>query len=276
MEQGPAGAQHVASIDPAEVAFYNQLADTWWDKAGPFWPLHRLNGLRTKWLLDRLCKHFGLDAEAPRPLTGLSVLDIGCGGGILSVALASLGARVHGIDVTERNIFTANHHVSTSAELQDLDIRFDATSAEELARRGARYDAVLSMEVVEHVADLQGFISANCALTRPGGVLALSTINRTLRSWLFAIIGAEYILRWLPQGTHQWSRFPRPGELADLLKSNGLAIDRYTGVAVSPLSRRFSLTSNLAVNYMLTAKSNPQLRGSESGPVNNTTRGNDK
>ena len=242
-----------ASVDPAEVAFYERLADTWWDESGPFWPLHRLNQLRTHWLRDRICAHFGLDASAPRPLAGLDVLDIGCGGGILSVAIASCGARVHGIDVTERNIEIARRHLATTPALNDLDLRFDATSAESLSADGARYDAVLSMEVVEHVADLPGFVAANCRLVKPGGVLALSTINRTVRSFVFAIVGAEYILRWLPRGTHQWSRFPRPDELAGLLERDGFSIDARTGVAINPFTRRFRLISNLDVNYMMMA-----------------------
>ena len=258
--------EHSKSIDPAEVAFYDRLADTWWDQSGPFWPLHRLNGLRTRWLRERLCAHFGRDADTPRPLAGLDVLDIGCGGGILSVAIADCGARVHGIDVTERNIVTAQRHVSRDSSLRNLDLRFDATSAEALAASGACYDAVLSMEVVEHVADLPGFLTANCMLVRPGGTLALSTINRTLRSYLFAIIGAEYVLRWLPRGTHQWSRFPRPNELAGLLERAGFRMGDHAGVAVNPFTRRFRLTPNLNVNYMLMAMSGPANGNTGRGP----------
>ena len=246
------------SVDPAEVAFYDRLADTWWDATGPFWPLHRLNGLRSRWLRERLCAHFDRDADVPRPLAGLDVLDIGCGGGILSVAVAAYGACVHGIDVTDRNIVTAQRHVARAPTTKGLDLRFEYTSAEALAASGARYDAVLSMEVVEHVADLSGFVAANCELVKPGGALALSTINRTLRSYLFAIIGAEYVLRWLPRGTHQWSRFPRPDELAGLLEQSGFRVGDHAGVAVNPFTRRFRLTPNLDVNYMLMAMSGPQ------------------
>lgn len=263
-------APQPASVDPAEVEFYERLADTWWNDAGPFWPLHRLNRLRTGWLRDRLCSHFGLDASAPRPLAGLDVLDIGCGGGILSVAMAACGARVHGIDVTARNIATARQHVASTPALEGLDLRFDATSAEALASNGARYDAVLSMEVVEHVADLPGFVAANCRLVKSGGALAMSTINRTLRSFVFAIVGAEYVLRWLPRGTHQWSRFPRPEELADLLERDGFEVDRYTGVGVNPFTRRFRLISNLDVNYMLLATSGPQTNTPDAVPAGNT------
>ena len=241
----------VTSIDPNEVEYYDRLADTWWDESGPFWPLHRLNKLRTRWITERLCERFDRDATANQPLRGLRVLDIGCGGGILSFAIAEAGASVHGVDVTERNIEVAQRHLEQSGS---LDLRFDAVSAEELAASGARYDAVLSMEVVEHVADLPAFMDANCTLVRPGGQLYLSTINRTLRSFLFAIIGAEYVLGWLPRGTHQWRRFPKPAELADLLNNNGLVVADETGVGVNPLTRRFKLISSLSVNYMLLAQ----------------------
>ncbi len=249
-------ARTAASVDPAEQAFYRQLADTWWDRRGPFWPLHRLNTLRVRAITDSLCQRYGLDAAAPRPLASLRVLDIGCGGGILSAAMARLGADVHGIDVVERNIAVARHH----ALANDLDIRYEAVTAEALAEQDTRYDVVLCMEVVEHVADLPGFLAANCALLEDEGTLFVATINRTLRSWLFAIIGAEYVLGWLPRGTHQWRRFPTPAEIEALLERDGVRVsDRY-GVAVNPFTRKFRLTGDLSVNYMLTA-SRPPVSG---------------
>ncbi len=235
-----------SSIDPKEVAFYTRLADTWWDDTGPMWPLHRLNRLRTRYIADAVCQHFDRDRGARRPLDGLSMLDVGCGGGLLSESMAALGARVHGIDVTERNIGIARNHAPA-----DLDVRYDAVTAEALAGDDHRYDVVLNMEVVEHVADLPGFLRATSHLTAPGGLQFVSTINRTAKAWLFAIVGAEYVMRWLPRGTHQWRRFVTPDELRRELRGHGLGLLARTGVAVSPLTRRFRLTPSMAVNYML-------------------------
>ncbi|MFP4682911.1 MAG: bifunctional 2-polyprenyl-6-hydroxyphenol methylase/3-demethylubiquinol 3-O-methyltransferase UbiG [Ectothiorhodospira sp.] len=235
------------SVDPAEVARYSALADRWWDPKGPFWPLHTLNRLRTAWIRDRLCHHLGRDAGAARPLEGLSVVDIGCGGGLLSEPLAHLGARVHGVDVTERNIAVARLHAADSG----LEITYEVVSAEALAARGAVYDVVLNMEVVEHVADLPGFMAACNRLLRPGGHGFIATLNRTPASFIAGIIGAEYLLRWLPRGTHQWRRFRRPGELETLLDRDGIRVIGRTGVRVNPLNRRMTLTRSMAVNYML-------------------------
>lgn len=242
-----------STINPDSDAFFEGLAHTWWDRTGPFWPLHRLNNLRAGWLRDQICAHYGIDGSACRPLAGLRVLDIGCGGGILSVAMAGMGARVHGIDVVERNIRTANQFLSGMPSESPANIRFETTSAETLVAARSRYDIVMSMEVVEHVNDLPSFIASNCALVADGGALFVSTINRTLCAWLFAIVGAEYVLRWLPRGTHQWSRFVKPSELRSLLTQQEFSIRSQAGVAVNPLTRSFRLTSNPAVNYMAMA-----------------------
>ena len=240
---------HDTTVDPREVAFYESLAAFWWDTSGPFWPLHRLNALRVAWIRDGLCRHFGLDSERPRPLSGLRVLDIGCGGGILSESMARLGATVTGIDVVEKNIGTATVH----ARQQGLSIDYQARTAESLAAAGAYYDVVLNMEVVEHVADLPAFMQACTALTGENGVMFVATINRTPLAWLFAIIGAEYVLRWLPKGTHRWSEFRKPEELDALLEAGGLRVQQRSGVTVNPLTRKFQLTRRLNVNYMLMA-----------------------
>jgi len=242
--------QDQTSIDPAEVAHYTALAGTWWDKKGPFWPLHRLNELRIVYIRDMLCRHLHRDASVPSPLAGIRALDIGCGGGILSESMAALGATVHGIDVVERNIGIARTHARQS----NLDVHYQAISAETLAQQGARYDVVLNMEVVEHVADLPGFLRACSALVKADGLMFVATINRTPLSWLTAIIGAEYILRWLPRGTHRWQRFPKPEELEQLLSNNGLRLIARTGVRVNPFTRHMSLTSFMGVNYMLLAE----------------------
>jgi len=239
-----------ASVDPREVRYYTELAETWWDSSGPFWPLHTLNHLRSDWIRDRLCRHFpDRDAAGPRPLQGLSVLDVGCGGGILSESMARLGASVHGIDVVEKNVGIARAH----AQETGVAVRYERSSAEALAGTGARYDVVLNMEVVEHVADLEGFMAACTRLVADEGVMFVSTINRTPLSWLFAIVGAEYILGWLPKGTHRWGLFRKPGEISALLRRGGLETGAMTGVRVNPFTRRMSLQHNTAVNYMLDA-----------------------
>lgn len=237
------------SVDSEEVARYTALADMWWDKKGPFWPLHRLNELRVQYIRDEVCRYFQRDPTSARPFQGLKMLDIGCGGGILSEAVTRLGAQVHGSDVVDRNIAVAQHH----AKQTGLAIRYETVTAEALASQRNEYDVVLNMEVVEHVADLRGFVNACAQLVRPGGVLIIATINRTWLSWLTAIIGAEYILRWLPKGTHQWRRFPKPAELKELLEKNKLRVFATTGVRVNPVTRRMSLTSFMGVNYMLIA-----------------------
>ncbi|MGR9091000.1 MAG: bifunctional 2-polyprenyl-6-hydroxyphenol methylase/3-demethylubiquinol 3-O-methyltransferase UbiG [Gammaproteobacteria bacterium] len=238
-----------ASVDMAEVEHYASLAHTWWDERGPFWPLHRLNALRVGYLKRELAHAFRRNPDAPQPLADIDLLDVGCGGGLLAEAMAALGARVHGIDVVEGNIRTARHH----ARSQPYRIDYDVTTIEELARSNRRYDVVLTMEVVEHVAELTSFMAACTSVVKPGGILAVATINRTWRSWLFAILGAEYVLRWLPRGTHQWRKFVRPQFLRQLLETQGFDMLAERGVRVNPLTRRFSTTSDLSVNYTLLA-----------------------
>ncbi len=246
------------SIDVNEVAFYERLSELWWDEEGPFWPLHRMNALRVGYIRDILAREFGLDASASAPLEGLRILDIGCGGGILSEEVARMGAAVHGVDVTSNNIRIARLH----AVQKGLSINYEIASAEILAGRGELYDAVLNMEVVEHVAELDLFLSACTKLVRPGGVMMIATINRTLASWLGAIVMAEHVLRWLPRGTHRWSRFPTPVEVENLLASGGLQVFSRTGVRISPFSLRFVLTPYMGINYILAARKN--MAGSSS------------
>ena len=238
-----------ATIDQDEVAYYSQLADQWWDKEGKFWPLHLLNQLRSAYLRKSICRHFGRPYEVTRPLRGLNILDIGCGGGILAESMAQLGASVHGIDVVERNISIARQHALQS----DLPIEYEYLDAEAAVRRARRYDVVLNMEVVEHVADLSVFMAQCNQLVADGGVMYIATINRNLLSWLFAIVGAEYVLRWLPKGTHSWIKFVKPRELEALLARDNMTVNATTGVRVNPFTRQFSLTPRLSVNYMLSA-----------------------
>ena len=237
------------SVDEREVSFYDSLAATWWDTSGPFWPLHRLNGLRAGWITARITEHFGLDAGSDAPLAGLRVLDVGCGGGILSESIARRGASVVGIDVVKKNIAIAR----AQARKGPCDVEYRCTTAEDLAATGESFDVVLNMEVVEHVADLEGFLGACATLVSDGGAMFVATLNRTPKSWLFGIVGAEYILRWLPRGTHRWDWFRKPGEIEELLARDNLTVEGATGVHVNPLTRRFSLKKSLGVNYMLWA-----------------------
>lgn len=238
------------SIDPDEMAFFQSLSALWWQEHGPFWPLHRMNQLRLDYIREALVGEFGLDPQAVNPLQGLRILDIGCGGGILSEAVARLGASVHGVDVVAKNIHAANQH----AEEGGLVIEYENASAEILAGRGELYDVVLNMEVVEHVAELDLFLNACMRLVRPGGVMIVATLNRTIASWLGAIIMAEYVLGWLPRGTHRWARFPTPVEIENVLAGEGMRVFSNTGVTVNPFTRRFRLTTYMGINYILTAR----------------------
>ena len=254
-------APQAPSVDPREVAHYRQFAETWWDPAGPFWPLHRLNGLRVPWIRERVCRHYALDEALERPLAGLSVLDIGCGGGILSESMARLGASVHGIDVVDRNISIAADH----AAQEGLHIDYELITAEALAERGTRYDVVLNMEVVEHVADLPGFMQAACDLLRARGLMFVATINRNPLAWFLAIFGAEYVLRWLPKGTHRYGLLRKPVEVETLLARDELQVLDRTGVKVNPLRKELSLSNSLRVNYMLSAARPSHVAGSVTG-----------
>ena len=238
------------SVDAREVAYYTAMAENWWDREGPFWPLHVLNDLRVEYIRNAVCDQFNLDNDAAQPLASLTILDIGCGGGILSESMARLGAQVHGIDVVERNIAIAHHH----ARQDGLDIDYQMITAECLSTRGIQYDVVLNMEVVEHVADVLGFLRAAANLVRPGGSMFVATINRNYLSWLVAIVGAEYVFRVLPKGTHQWRRFRKPSEIEACLSQECMQVTASTGVRVNPFTRHMVLTDSLAVNYMLAAR----------------------
>jgi 2-polyprenyl-6-hydroxyphenyl methylase/3-demethylubiquinone-9 3-methyltransferase len=235
-----------ASIDPAEIARFSAMAEEWWDPVGKFRPLHALSPPRLQFLRDRLAGHFGRDPLAPATLSGLRVLDIGCGGGLISEPMARLGATVVGLDASERNIAVASLHAGQSG----LDIDYRCSAAEDLAAAGESFDAVLALEVIEHVADVASFVAACAKLVRPGGAAAFSTLNRTPQSYLLGIIGAEYVLRWLPPGTHQWNRFVRPSELAAALRPHGLTITAMEGLGFQPIQQRWRLTRDLSVNYL--------------------------
>jgi len=237
------------TLDRDEVARFAQLADEWWDAKGPFAPLHKINPTRLTYIRDRLCTHFGRDPKAPPSLTGLSVLDIGCGGGLVAEPLARLGAKVTGIDPGVETIAAAKTH----AQGAGLDIAYWAATAEEVAVSGDMFDAVLLLEVVEHVPDVPAFLKRIAPLVKPGGIMVLSTLNRTLKAYALAIVGAEFILRWVPMGTHQWERFVRPGELKTALRSAGLTLADTTGMVYHPLADEWRLSGDTDVNYFATA-----------------------
>ena len=237
-----------ASVDPAEIAKFTAMAEAWWDPQGKFRPLHRLNPVRLTYIRDSCAARFKREGKGARPLAGLSLVDIGCGGGLLCEPLTRLGARVTGIDAGARNIAIARSHAAET----ELAIDYRQATAESLAAAGERFDVVLSMEVVEHVADPAGFLASCAELVAPGGLLVVATLNRTAKSFAFAIVGAEYLLRWLPRGTHDWRRFLRPSEIAGMVRSQGLALGEAMGVVYSPLGDNWRLSAgDLDVNYML-------------------------
>jgi len=254
------GTSHPTSVDQAELDKFTAMAAEWWDPAGKFKPLHKFNPVRLRYIREKTCTHFGLDAELRRPLEGLSLVDIGCGGGLLCEPMARLGASVTGIDPGQENISVAKNH----ANPQGLDIDYQAISAEELLETGKTYDIVLNMEVVEHVADMALFMGSCAGLVNPGGLLFSATLNRTLKSFAFAIIGAEYVLRWLPRGTHQWEKFVTPAELGKAITGAGLELSHTQGVIFNPLSDKWQVSPDTDVNYMMLAQ-NPHVRHSRAG-----------
>ncbi len=242
-----------ASVDAEEVAKLSASAEEWWDPAGRFGSLHRLNPVRLAFIRNRVATHAGRAPLAERPLQGLRLLDVGCGGGLLAEPLARLGAEVVGIDASPENVEVAALHAAASGLAIDYRPTSAEALAEDLAAPGAGFDAVVNMEVVEHVADAAAFLHASAALVRPGGAMVLATLNRTPKAFALAIVGAEYVLGWLPRGTHDWRRFLRPSEVAALLRDGGLEIAELTGVAYNPLTATWRLARDLDVNYMVFA-----------------------
>lgn len=242
-----AAADHAPSVDAREIAHFAALAEEWWDPAGGLAPLHGLNPTRLEFIRDHLAGHLGRDPLAERPLHGVRLLDVGCGGGLLCEPLARLGATVVGVDAAGENIAVAARHAAQSG----LDIDYRHATAEALAANRESFDAVITMEVIEHVADVDGFMAACCGLARPGGLVMAATLNRTPQSFALAIVGAEYLLRWLAPGTHDWRKFVRPAELARHLRANGVTVTAMAGARYSPLNDTWSLSRDLSVNYMV-------------------------
>ncbi len=235
-----------STASPDEIAHFTAIAEAWWDPDGDFRPLHQLNPVRLEFIRDHVCRHFGRDAMKPAPFKGLAIIDIGCGGGLLAEPMRRLGGVVTGIDAGKENIEVARLH----AEQTGLDIDYRHRLPEDLAREKDRYDIVLNMEVVEHVADLDAFLAASATLLKPGGVMALSTLNRTLKSLALAKVGAEYVLRWLPPGTHDWQKFVRPSELTAGLEAHGVTITELKGMSYDLIGADWRLSGDLTVNYL--------------------------
>ena len=239
------------TVDPAEVEKFSKIAAEWWDPLGKFKPLHKFNPVRLAYIRDMACLHFDRDRRAKKPLEGLSLLDVGCGGGLVCEPMRRLGAEVTGIDASEKNIKTASVH----AEGAKLDIDYRATTVEALLEaKGGAFDIVLNLEAVEHVADVDLFLGASAELVRPGGLMIVATINRTLKALMLAKIGAEYVLRWLPAGTHDPRKFIKPDEIEAALAQRGMTIAARAGVSYNPLVDAWRITEDTDVNFMLTAK----------------------
>jgi 2-polyprenyl-6-hydroxyphenyl methylase/3-demethylubiquinone-9 3-methyltransferase len=234
-------ASRRSTIDKEEAGRFAALAQNWWDEDGAMAPLHRMNPVRLAFLRDRLCDHFGRDGM--KPFAGLSIIDVGCGAGLVCEPLARLGATVTGIDATEDMVRAARTH----AKAMRLDIDYRVAAAEDLTEK---FDAVVALEVIEHVADRELFLQSICARVAPGGAMVLSTINRTPKAFAMAIVGAEYVMRWLPRGTHDWAKFVKPSELARGLAAQGFRIAALDGMVYDPIGRDWRLGKDLAVNYL--------------------------
>lgn len=239
------------TIDPSEVAKFEAMAAEWWDPNGKFRPLHLMNPCRLDYITSQIAAEYGRDLAQPKPFAGLRILDIGCGGGLLSEPMARLGAEVVGADAAPRNIPVAQVH----AEQSGLSIDYRFTTAEDLAAAGERFDVVLNMEVVEHVSDPLAYLTACQTLLKPGGIMLCSTLNRNAKSFMMAIVGAEWVMRWLPKGTHDWAKFITPDELYDLIRRAGLTpLDR-KGMVFNPVGWSWSLSArDLSVNYVTTSR----------------------
>ena len=240
-----------ASLDPAEIAKFAAMADAWWDPKGAFAPLHRMNPVRLAFLRETILSHAGRSDTGRRPLEGLSVIDVGCGGGLVAEPMARLGATVTGLDGAEESVVAAQAH----AETMGLKIAYRVDTAERLAATGASFDVVLALEIVEHVADLHAFCDAAMALVTPGGLMVVSTINRTLKSRALAITAAERVLRWVPHGTHDYDKLVTPEELRGAL--HALHVEGPFGLRFSPLDGQWRMSNDASMNYFMTATKAP-------------------
>jgi len=239
-------ARPTGTAAPEEIARFNALAEEWWNPSGAFKVIHAFNAARVQHLSQRLPALLNCDPGAARPLTGKRILDVGCGAGLVSEPLSRLGGDILGIDAAERNVMIARRH----ADLTGAQVRYRHALPEDLTDQTSSYDVVLSLEVVEHVADLPGFLAAIAHLVAPGGILVIGTLNRTFGSFVRAIIAAEYILRWLPRGTHEWRKFVKPEQLAAELRRSGLVVEERAGVVLNPLTMRWRIADDCGAAYL--------------------------
>eukprot|EP00249_Psilotum_nudum_P013908 c24578_g1_i2 orf=1-1008(+) len=236
------------SVNFEETAKFSAIAETWWDPNGPYGTLHLINPTRLSFIRSALCRHFRRSPCSGKPLDGLTIVDVGCGGGLLCEPIARMGGHVTGIDVVERNIQVATAHAARDPSTSS--IQYNCTTAEQLVQDDQKFDVVIALEVIEHVVDPKEFVKILSALMRSGGVLIISTINRSIRGYLLAIVAAEYILQWLPRGTHQWSKFITPDELSLLMNHAGLSLQEMAGMVYNPLTKKWSLSTDRSVNYI--------------------------
>jgi 2-polyprenyl-6-hydroxyphenyl methylase/3-demethylubiquinone-9 3-methyltransferase len=241
------------TVDSAEIEHFSAMAAEWWDASGPMAALHKLNPTRLAWIKDQICHNFGRDGQDPQALSGLRILDVGCGAGIVSEPLRRLGAAMVAIDPSDRNIEIARAHAADGG----LDIDYRATTAEALAEARETFDVVTALEVVEHVTDVGAFVAACATMVAPGGMMIAATINRTAKAYLLAIVGAEYVLRWVPRGTHHYDKLVTPKELEAAFAEGGLTVTAETGVMYIPVADRWRLSSDMDVNYMMAAIRKP-------------------
>ncbi|XP_073126590.1 ubiquinone biosynthesis O-methyltransferase, mitochondrial-like [Henckelia pumila] len=242
------GFQLKSSLNQDELKKFSAIAETWWDSEGPFKPLHVMNPTRLAFIRSTLCRHFGKDPHCPRPFEGLKFVDVGCGGGILSEPLARMGATVTGIDAVDKNIKIARVHADRDSVTSSIN--YQCTTAETLVEERREFDAVIALEVIEHVADPAEFCKSLSALTAVGGATVISTINRSMRAYATAIIIAEYVLHWLPRGTHEWSSFLTPEELVLILERASVHVQEMAGFVYNPLSGQWSLADDISVNFI--------------------------
>jgi 2-polyprenyl-6-hydroxyphenyl methylase / 3-demethylubiquinone-9 3-methyltransferase len=242
-----------SSIDPSEVEKFSKMAAEWWNPKGKFGVLHVFNPVRLDYIKEQVCARLARDPLERTPFTGLRFLDIGCGGGLLCEPMARLGASVVGVDPSEKNIKTASVH----ANEMELDIDYRASTAEALTAAGEKFDVILNMEVIEHVSDPEAFIASCTNMLKPGGLMFVATLNRTLKSFALGIVGAEYVLGWLPKGTHQWEKFIKPDELKQWLASNKCEVKAESGVTYHPLANQWKKSKDMDVNYMVVGQKPP-------------------
>jgi 2-polyprenyl-6-hydroxyphenyl methylase / 3-demethylubiquinone-9 3-methyltransferase len=240
----------LSSLDPAEVEKFSKMAAEWWNPKGKFGVLHKFNPVRLAYIKEQVCARLGLDPMESEPFKGLRFLDIGCGGGLLCEPMARLGASVVGVDPSEKNIKTASVHASEV----ELEIDYRCGTAEDLAAAGEQFDVILNMEVIEHVANPQAFTHTCVSLMKPNGLMFVATLNRTMKSFALAIVGAEYVLGWLPKGTHEWEKFIKPSELKEWLGERSAAVKAESGVTYHPIAGEWRKAKDIEVNYMLVAQ----------------------